>query len=261
MNLPACRTWGACSVLKGHDFSRAETAPKMRWALQAAEKLTRKVLCNKGTASAGPQAAVTERPGFSPCSTGPATQAGWAKSPVLGPGTPAVHTVSAQFRLLALLAIAVLPPSLAAPAQTPLFRDPSQPGPKTQQVQYLYPEQVTLAAGKPQSVTLHFRIAPGLHINSHTPSDQFLIPTVLSLPANAGVSLAAAHYPDGVEYILPADPSTKLNVYTGDFAIEARLLATPGDHLVQAHLRFQACDENACMPPRTITAAIDVIAR
>ena len=84
---------------------------------------------------------------------------------------------------------------------------------------------------------------------------------MLSVPPNSGVSLAAARYPDGIEFVLPADPSTKLNVYTGDFAIEARFVATPGDHLVQAHLRFQACDENACMPPRTITAPIDVIAR
>ena len=150
--------------------------------------------------------------------------------------------------------------ALTLSAQTPLFRDPGSPSPKTQQVQYLYPEQVTLAAGKPQSVTLHFRIAPGLHINSHTPSDKFLIPTVFSVPQGSGISLADTRYPQGVEYILPADPSTKLNVYTGDFAIETRLVATPGDHLVQARLRFQACDENACMPPRTITAPIDVIA-
>ncbi len=165
------------------------------------------------------------------------------------------------FRRLGACVVFLALAAQAAPAQTPLFRDPSQPVPKTQQVQYLFPEQITLAAGKPQSVILHFRIAPGLHINSHTPSDQFLIPTVLSVPANAGVSLAAAHYPQGVEYILPVDPSTKLSVYTGDFVIEARFVATPGDHLVQAHLRFQACDENACMPPRTITAPIDVIAK
>jgi hypothetical protein len=151
--------------------------------------------------------------------------------------------------------------ALALSAQTPLFHDPNHPVAKREQVQYLYPEQVTLAAGKPQSVTLHFRIAAGLHINSHTPIDSFLIPTVLSLPQHTGVTLAAAHYPEGVEYILPADPSTKLNVYTGDFAIETRLVASPGDHLVQARLRFQACDENACMPPRTITAPIDIIAR
>jgi hypothetical protein len=151
--------------------------------------------------------------------------------------------------------------ALALPAQTPLFHDPNRPAAKPPQVQYLYPEQITVAAGKPQTVTLHFRIAPGLHINSHDPSEKFLIPTVLSVPQNSGVRLTAASYPQGVQFTLPADPSTKLSVYTGDFAIETRLVAVPGDHLVQARLRFQACDENACMPPKTITAPIDVIAR
>lgn len=151
--------------------------------------------------------------------------------------------------------------ALVLPAQTPLFHEPGQPSAKPPQVQYLYPEQVTVAAGKPELVTLHFRIAPGLHINSHDPSEKFLIPTVLSVPQNTGVRLAGARYPRGVEFTLPADPSTKLSVYTGEFAIETRLVAIPGDHLVQARLRYQACDENACMPPKTITAPIDVIAR
>ena len=38
-------------------------------------------------------------------------------------------------------------------------------------VEYLYPEQVTVAAGKASEVTLHFRIAQGLHINSHMPRE------------------------------------------------------------------------------------------
>ena len=40
---------------------------------------------------------------------------------------------------------------------------------KTQAVEYLYPEQVTVSAGKPSAVALHFRIQKDLHINSHTP--------------------------------------------------------------------------------------------
>ena len=55
-------------------------------------------------------------------------------------------------------------------------------------VEYLFPEQVTAVAGKPTEVALHFRIAPGLHINSHTPKDEFLIPTVFSIPEGAGAS-------------------------------------------------------------------------
>jgi hypothetical protein len=132
---------------------------------------------------------------------------------------------------------------------------------KAEAVQYLFPEQVTVAAGKPVPVALHFRIAPGLHINSHTPREEFLIPTTLSIPDSSGVRLAGASYPAGVDVALPIAPKTRLNVYTGDFIIDARIVATPGNHLVEAKLRYQACDSSECRPPKTITAAIDVIGK
>jgi DsbC/DsbD-like thiol-disulfide interchange protein len=132
---------------------------------------------------------------------------------------------------------------------------------KEEAVQYLYPEQVTVPAGKSSPVALHFRIAPGLHVNSHTPKYEFLIPTALTIPADSGVKLDAANYPAGTEFVLPNDPGTKLNVYTGEFSIQTRITAVPGDHLVQAKLRYQACDQTQCMPPKTITVAIDVVGK
>ena len=144
-------------------------------------------------------------------------------------------------------------------AQSPLIETPKRSIAKPEAVEYLYPEQITVPAGKPTRVVLHFRIASGLHINSHTPKDEFLIPTTLSVPESSGVRLDGAIYPAGTDFVLPADPATKLNVYTGEFAIDARIVSQPGDHLVEAKLRYQACDRNACMPPKTITAPIDVI--
>lgn len=132
---------------------------------------------------------------------------------------------------------------------------------KEEAVQYLYPEQVTVPAGKSIPVALHFRIAPGLHVNSHTPKYEFLVPTALTIPADSGVKLDAANYPAGTEYALLAEPTTKLNVYTGDFTIDARITAAPGDHLVQAKLRYQACDQTQCMPPKTANVAIDVVGK
>ena len=151
--------------------------------------------------------------------------------------------------------------SLMAAAQTPLWKDSKPAASRSEAVQYLYPEQITLPADKPTSVELHFKIAPGLHINSHTPKDSFLIPTTLSVPEGAGVRLESASYPEGRDYTLPADPKTRLSVFSGEFAIEAKLTATPGDHLVEAKLRYQACDETQCMPPRTITVPIDVVGK
>jgi hypothetical protein len=125
----------------------------------------------------------------------------------------------------------------------------------------MFPEQVSVPAGKPSLVALHFHIAEGLHINSHTPSDEFLIPTTFSIPEGSGVRLETATYPPGRVISLPIDPTTKLSVYTGEFIIQARMVAAAGNHLVQGQLHYQACDNNQCMPPKTITVAIDVIGK
>jgi hypothetical protein len=124
-----------------------------------------------------------------------------------------------------------------APAQSDL---PGRSILKGAAVEYLFPEQVTVTAGKASDVVLHFRIAQGLHINSHTPKDEFLIPTTFSIPDGVGVRLEKATYPAGEEFTLPLDPGTKLS---------------------EANLRYQACDKNACMPPKTIPVAIDVIGK
>jgi hypothetical protein len=145
--------------------------------------------------------------------------------------------------------------------QDSLTSSPQQSVLKSQAVEYLYPEQVSVPAGKPSSVTLHFRIQQNLHINSHTPRAEYLIPTVFSIPETSGVKLAAATYPAGNDFTLPADPDQKLSVYTGDFAIQARIVSTSGNHLVEAKLRYQACDQTQCLPPKTITVPIDVIGK
>ncbi len=128
-------------------------------------------------------------------------------------------------------------------------------------VEYMFPEQVTIPLGKSSDIALHFRIAEGLHINSHTPRNEYLIPTAFSIPEGLGVRLQEASYPDGVDLTLPSDPSNKLSVYTGEFVIHAHIVAEAGDHLIEAKLHFQACNNTQCLPPRTIPVAIDVISK
>jgi DsbC/DsbD-like thiol-disulfide interchange protein len=138
---------------------------------------------------------------------------------------------------------------------------PWQKSERPQDVRYLFPEQVSVPAGKDAVVELHFRINSGMHINSHTPSEKGLIPTSLILPENSGVKLDKVDFPSGSEYSLRAMPSMKLSVYTGDFVARAHIRAISGQHLVQAALRYQACDVNACYPPRKAPVVVDVIAK
>jgi len=138
---------------------------------------------------------------------------------------------------------------------------PWQKSERTQDVRYLFPEQVSVPAGEDSVVELHFRINSGMHINSHIPSEKGLIATNLILPDGSGVKLDKVEFPAGSEYSLRAMPSMKLSVYTGDFVVRAHIRATSGQHLVQAALRYQACDVNACYPPRKAPVVVDVIAK
>lgn len=133
-------------------------------------------------------------------------------------------------------------------------------GPNQQLVHFLYPQQVTVPAGVPQTVELHFRIAGGLHINSHTPRQKSLIRTELIAAEPAGLKIAAVDFPAGSDFAFPADPSTKLSIYSGEFSLKMHLTAQKGDHLIQGALRYQACDMSTCFPPRNAPVAIDVIA-
>jgi Disulphide bond corrector protein DsbC len=133
---------------------------------------------------------------------------------------------------------------------------------KTQPVvRFLGPEQIEVAARQPQVMELHFRVAPGFHINSHAPHSKNLIPTQLIVGDVTGLDTTAVDFPPGTDASFPFAPNEKLSVYAGDVVLRAHLTATPGDHLLQGALRYQACDANACMPPRKIPVAVSVLAK
>lgn len=128
-------------------------------------------------------------------------------------------------------------------------------------VVFLYPLQLSVPAGKPTPIDLHFRVANGLHINSHTPTSKTFIRTELILPNDPHAKLSAVQFPKGSQYAMPAFPQDKLSVYTGDFTIQAKVTAARGNHMLEAKLRYQACATNSCYPPRTIPVSIDVIGK
>ncbi len=135
----------------------------------------------------------------------------------------------------------------------------------TDAVRYMYPEQVTVTAGKATPVEMHFEVKAGLHINSHVPKTKDMIPTTIAFPADGSVKLDEVKFPAGKDFLLPVAGAPgggdHLSVYTGEFIVRGMMTATRGEHLVQAKLRYQACDNRACMPPHTIPVVMDVTAR
>ncbi len=124
------------------------------------------------------------------------------------------------------------------------------------------PPPTRVIPGKPAAVKLNFRVAPGYHINSNQPRSGFLIPTTLKLDAQSGLAVGRIIYPPGQDLTFAFSPNEKLNVYTGDFEVTARVSAVPGTPLgryrIHGELTSQACDNKACYPPRSVPVAFDV---
>jgi hypothetical protein len=165
------------------------------------------------------------------------------------------------FRLTAIFGLV----SLAASGQVIKDQPLPLPGGANQRgdaaVQYLYPDKVNIPARRAAQIDLHFRVADGLHINSHAPTDKFLIPSRLAVVEVQGLNVTKVDFPPGTEYAPQFSPREKLSVYTGEFILHAHLTAQPGEHLLQGALRYQACDANSCMPPHTIPVSVTVVAQ
>ena len=159
-------------------------------------------------------------------------------------------------KVLAGLALAL---PLFAAAQIQLGGTDRTAGAKKQHVELLT-DSLQLSANKPQDVELRFRVEPGYHINSHKPKDELLLPTELKLDSGS-FHIADPHYPPGSRFHLQVGDGEDLDVYQGEFRIALRIEAPRGDSTLTGALRYQACDNAACFPPRTLPVKIAITAK
>jgi DsbC/DsbD-like thiol-disulfide interchange protein len=125
----------------------------------------------------------------------------------------------------------------------------------------LLSDSVNLSAERVQTVELRFRIDPGFHINSHTPKDELLIPTELKLDSANGVQVVGEQYPAGSPFHLAVGNGETLDVYQGEFRVTVKLSATQGAKDLTGALRYQACDNAACFPPKTLPVKVALSGR
>ena len=113
--------------------------------------------------------------------------------------------------------------------------------------------------GSTFKVAILLKIADGWHINSNTPSYDYLIGTALELQRREGVILTDLRYPEGerLQFSFAEEP---LSVYAGAPTIfmtvklsEKRAL---GKDTLRAMVRVQACDDQVCLAPSVLRVAI-----
>lgn len=116
------------------------------------------------------------------------------------------------------------------------------------------PQKVVAKRNSTAAARLTVNLAPGYHVNSNTPSESYLIP--LRLTWTSGVlepGDVAYPKPTMEKYEFSPKP---ISVFTGRFDLVTRLKAPAhapvGPGVMLGRLRYQACNDKACFPPKTI---------
>jgi thiol:disulfide interchange protein DsbD len=106
--------------------------------------------------------------------------------------------------------------------------------------------------------TITATIADGWHVNSHTPLEEFAIPTVLELDPATAELIGEPTYPPHALKTFEFTGGKSLAVYDGTFPIGFRARLKPGATKIGALLHFQACSDTICLRPNDALADIDI---
>lgn len=121
---------------------------------------------------------------------------------------------------------------------------------------------VAITPGHTMPVSFVFHVAKGYHINSNRPTTPELIPTQLHFSLPGEIVVGKVQYPPGQLMSFPFDKTQKLSVYSGDVTIRALVIAAqdakPGPLTIHGELKYQACDNSACYPPKKLPISFDV---
>lgn len=160
-----------------------------------------------------------------------------------------------QRPLLALVALSSLSLAVCAGAQLP-------PKPETIVKLNAAPLRLDLRRGGEVSVILLATIQKGYHINSNKPTEDYLIPTRVELPADAPVVVAGAEFPAGEMKSFGFAPDEKLSVYEGMVKVSVKLKAKAdapaGLTTVNLAFHYQACNDQLCLRPAKREVALNV---
>lgn len=125
------------------------------------------------------------------------------------------------------------------------------------------PAPLELRAGEEVELPLTVRIRRGYHINSDNPAEEYLIPTRVTWNA-APLEVMSVEYPEA-EIVIYEFSDEPLLVYSGDIVIRTRFKvpSKPPSGLseIAGSLRYQACNDKACLAPATAEFKAPVIWR
>jgi len=115
--------------------------------------------------------------------------------------------------------------------------------------------------GTETRIAIEIALSEGWHVNSNTPLEEFLIPTELSLGEAPGVTVERVVYPEHEVLRLGSLPNP-VALYEERFTLGAVATiaqdAAPGTVTLTGALRYQACNDKICAPPKTIDIEVPI---
>jgi len=115
--------------------------------------------------------------------------------------------------------------------------------------------------GTTGNIALIADIREGWHINSSSPLDEYLIPTVLEIEVPEGFELLGVLYPEP-EIGSLAFSEGRMSLYHGTVTFGAVVRTgagvEPGEYEVRAVLKYQGCNDMTCLEPSLATASAAV---
>ena len=108
---------------------------------------------------------------------------------------------------------------------------------------------------------LPLSLREGYHLNSNQPTDPYLIPLKLTWEDSL-LKTDRVEFPKALmqKFEFADKP---LSVYEGSFVIRTLFhvpaTAMPGPNIVAGKLRYQACSNTACLPPKTVEVRLPVV--
>jgi thiol:disulfide interchange protein DsbD len=104
-------------------------------------------------------------------------------------------------------------------------------------------------------------IQQGFHMNSNKPSEDYLIPTTITANPPDGIRVVDTIYPLGEMKKFSFSPDKPLNVYSGSVTLRIKLAAEGkaalGPTTIPVTLRYQACNDTACLPPVKVPVIVN----
>ena len=125
------------------------------------------------------------------------------------------------------------------------------------------PERIAGKRNEVVAATFELVLRPGYHVNSNTPSDEYLIPLKFTWQEGGAQSVDVIFpKPQMEKYEFSEKP---LSVFSGTFKVEAKFKilsgAPAGTSTVNGKLRYQACSDKFCLPPKNIELKLPLYVR